>query len=193
MLKKIRKKLQKDFTSRYGQVQKCIQFFAEELQESLQYLEERYLKLEFRISDKLEKRLENLEGKFEHLAKKVDKKRKKAKKPIKVEARVTEQAAEILRKEMAEEAQEIEKIIARTPRFVDDADLKVLHRIGPVLERKLKNVGITSLRQIAAMSLSEARELNKDIPNFSINFTRNSWRRTAAELLQDETNSVSIE
>ena len=72
------------------------------------------------------------------------------------------------------------KAIAQTPISYDD--LKLISGVGPSLEMKLRDAGITSYSQIAALTPSEIAIL-KQISKFPGRITRDDWIGQAQQLM----------
>jgi predicted flap endonuclease-1-like 5' DNA nuclease len=63
-------------------------------------------------------------------------------------------------------------------------DLKLIVGIGPVLERMLHNLGVTTFRQIARWSERESAEFDARLPEFPGRIVRDQWVTQARELHQ---------
>ena len=63
-------------------------------------------------------------------------------------------------------------------------DLKFIIGIGPVLERMLHNLGVTTFRQIARWSESDSAEFDAKLPEFPGRIVRDQWVTQARELHQ---------
>jgi predicted flap endonuclease-1-like 5' DNA nuclease len=61
-------------------------------------------------------------------------------------------------------------------------DLKLIVGIGPVLERMLHNLGVTTFRQIARWSERDSAEFDAKLPEFPGRITRDQWVTQAREL-----------
>ena len=61
-------------------------------------------------------------------------------------------------------------------------DLKKISGIGPGLEKKLKDHGISTLKQIAGLSDKEVEKLESDIIRFSGRIKREKWVEQARQL-----------
>ena len=73
------------------------------------------------------------------------------------------------------------KVIARTP--ISHDDLKLISGIGPGLEKKLRDAGITSYSQIAALTPAEIAELEANVVKFTGRITRDDWIGQAQQLM----------
>lgn len=65
---------------------------------------------------------------------------------------------------------------------VERDDLKKIYGIGPVIERKLGELDITTYRQIALLSPEEIEIVNDHINYFSGRIERDGWLESAREL-----------
>jgi len=63
-------------------------------------------------------------------------------------------------------------------------DLKLIVGIGPVLERMLHNLGVTTFRQIARWSERDSAEFDARLPEFPGRIVRDQWVTQARELHQ---------
>ena len=63
-------------------------------------------------------------------------------------------------------------------------DLKLIVGIGPVLERMLHNLGVTTFRQIARWSARDSAEFDAKLPEFPGRIERDQWVTQARELHQ---------
>jgi predicted flap endonuclease-1-like 5' DNA nuclease len=63
-------------------------------------------------------------------------------------------------------------------------DLKLIVGIGPVLERMLHNLGVTTFRQIARWSERDSAEFDAKLPEFPGRIVRDQWVTQARELHQ---------
>ena len=63
-------------------------------------------------------------------------------------------------------------------------DLKFIVGIGPVLERMLHNLGVTTFRQIALWSERDSAEFDAKLPEFPGRIERDQWVTQARELHQ---------
>ena len=63
-------------------------------------------------------------------------------------------------------------------------DLKLIVGIGPVLERMLHNLGVTTFRQIARWSERDSAEFDAKLPEFPGRIERDQWVTQARELHQ---------
>jgi predicted flap endonuclease-1-like 5' DNA nuclease len=61
-------------------------------------------------------------------------------------------------------------------------DLKLIVGIGPVLERMLHNLGVTTFRQIARWSERDSAEFDAKLPEFPGRIMRDQWVTQAREL-----------
>jgi predicted flap endonuclease-1-like 5' DNA nuclease len=61
-------------------------------------------------------------------------------------------------------------------------DLKLIVGVGPVLERMLHNLGITTFRQIARWTEREVAEFDAKLPEFPGRITRDQWVTQARAL-----------
>jgi predicted flap endonuclease-1-like 5' DNA nuclease len=61
-------------------------------------------------------------------------------------------------------------------------DLKLIVGIGPVLERMLHNLGVTTFRQIARWSERDSAEFDGKLPEFPGRIMRDQWVTQAREL-----------
>src|ERR1022692_3056386 len=61
-------------------------------------------------------------------------------------------------------------------------DLKLIVGIGPVLERMLHNLGVTTFRQIARWSERDSAEFDARLPEFTGRIVRDQWVTQAREL-----------
>jgi len=65
----------------------------------------------------------------------------------------------------------------------NEEDLKQISGIGPRLEKKLKENGVTNLRQIAELTKAQIEELEKGVIRFSGRIEREAWVEQAKALL----------
>ena len=65
-------------------------------------------------------------------------------------------------------------------------DLKLIVGIGPVLERMLLQLGISSYRQIARWTDRDIDDFNARLPDFSGRIRRDAWVTQARELHQSK-------
>ena len=65
-----------------------------------------------------------------------------------------------------------------------EEDLKRISGIGPGLEKKLKDNGVTNLRQIAALTEAQIADLEKSVIRFSGRIEREAWVEQAKALLE---------
>jgi predicted flap endonuclease-1-like 5' DNA nuclease len=65
-------------------------------------------------------------------------------------------------------------------------DLKLIVGVGPVLERMLQQLGITTYRQIARWSEREIDEIDAKLPEFPGRVRRDGWVTQARELHQSK-------
>jgi len=65
-------------------------------------------------------------------------------------------------------------------------DLKLIVGVGPVLERMLQQLGITTYRQIARWSERDIDEFNAKLPEFPGRIRRDAWVTQARELHQSK-------
>ena len=72
------------------------------------------------------------------------------------------------------------------PLVVGNDDLTRIKGIGPVYERKLKEAGIVTFAQLAALSDEQVGELEEKM-KFKGRITRDAWREQARALAQEET------
>jgi predicted flap endonuclease-1-like 5' DNA nuclease len=63
--------------------------------------------------------------------------------------------------------------------------LQALKGIGPNIEVKLKNLGIETLEQIAALEESDIKRITESIPSFEGNLKRFEWIENARRLTQE--------
>jgi NADH-quinone oxidoreductase subunit E len=81
----------------------------------------------------------------------------------------------------------VEVIAARTagdgPRH--DDDLQLIHGIGPKLERRLKDMGITSFAQIARFGAADIAVVAGALGSFPKRIERDDWVAGAAHLHQE--------
>jgi predicted flap endonuclease-1-like 5' DNA nuclease len=63
-------------------------------------------------------------------------------------------------------------------------DLKLIVGVGPVLERMLHNLGVTTFRQIALWSERDSAEFDAKLPEFPGRIERDQWVTQARELHQ---------
>jgi predicted flap endonuclease-1-like 5' DNA nuclease len=63
-------------------------------------------------------------------------------------------------------------------------DLKLIVGIGPVLERMLHNLGVTTFRQVARWSERDSAEFDAKLPEFPGRIVRDQWVTQARELHQ---------
>ena len=73
------------------------------------------------------------------------------------------------------------KAIAQAPTSHDD--LKLISGVGPGLEKKLRDAGITSYSQIAALTPAEIAELEANVIKFTGRITRDDWIGQAQQLM----------
>jgi len=97
-------------------------------------------------------------------------------------ANATEQAAtaEPAKKESKPAAKPRKKAAAKT---AEHDDLKQIAGIGPGLEKKLKDGGIHTLRQIAELSDKDITHLEEEIIKFSGRINRDKWVQQAKKLV----------
>lgn len=73
------------------------------------------------------------------------------------------------------------KAIATPP--VRQDDLKLISGVGPGLEKKLQDAGITSYAQIAALTAKEIADLEANVVKFAGRITRDDWIGQAKQLM----------
>ena len=73
------------------------------------------------------------------------------------------------------------KAIARVPARQDD--LKLISGVGPGLERKLKDAGISSFEQIVALTDAEIQDLEANVVKFAGRVKRDNWIGQAQQLV----------
>jgi predicted flap endonuclease-1-like 5' DNA nuclease len=73
------------------------------------------------------------------------------------------------------------KAIAQTPPRKDD--LKLISGVGPGLEKKLQDAGITTYAQIAKLTPREITELETHVVKFAGRITRDDWIGQAKQLM----------
>ena len=73
------------------------------------------------------------------------------------------------------------KVIAQMP--ISHDDLKLISGIGPGLEKKLRDAGITSYLQIAALTPAEIAELEATVVKFTGRISRDDWIGQAQQLM----------
>jgi predicted flap endonuclease-1-like 5' DNA nuclease len=73
------------------------------------------------------------------------------------------------------------KPIAQVPARQDD--LKLISGVGPGLERKLKDAGITSFAQIVALTDAEIQDLEANVVKFAGRIKRDDWIGQAQQLV----------
>ena len=73
------------------------------------------------------------------------------------------------------------KPIAQVPARQDD--LKLISGVGPGLERKLKDAGITSFAQIVALTDAEIQDLEANVVKFACRIKRDDWIGQAQQLV----------
>lgn len=73
------------------------------------------------------------------------------------------------------------KAIATPP--VRQDDLKLISGVGPGLEKKLQDAGITSYAQIAALTAKEIADLEAHVVKFAGRITRDDWIGQAKQLM----------
>ena len=73
------------------------------------------------------------------------------------------------------------KAIAEVPARQDD--LKLISGVGPGLERKLKDAGITSFAQIVALTDAEIADLEANVVKFVGRIKRDDWIGQAQQLM----------
>jgi predicted flap endonuclease-1-like 5' DNA nuclease len=73
------------------------------------------------------------------------------------------------------------KAIAQAP--VRQDDLKQISGVGPGLEKKLQDAGITSYAQIAALTDAEIRDLEANVVKFAGRIKRDDWVGQAKQLM----------
>ena len=69
---------------------------------------------------------------------------------------------------------------------IERDDLKKIYGIGPVIERKLGELDITTYRQIALLSPEEIAIVNDHINYFSGRIERDGWLESARELHEEK-------
>ncbi len=77
------------------------------------------------------------------------------------------------------------------PQTADDDDLKLIHGIGPAIERKLKAMGITTYRQIASFSGDDVARVGAALGSFRDRIQRDDWIGSARRLHADRHGSES--
>ena len=65
-------------------------------------------------------------------------------------------------------------------------DLKKIKGIGPYLEEKLNSLGIYSYLQIASLTESEAKEIEKQLEHFNDRIYRDNWIAQAKQLHKEK-------
>ncbi len=104
-------------------------------------------------------------------------------------AEISESSAAAVVNEMvvSEATTSVEVIAARTagdgPRH--DDDLQLIHGIGPKLERRLKDMGITSFAQIARFGAADIAVVAGALGSFPKRIERDDWVAGAAHLHQE--------
>ena len=73
------------------------------------------------------------------------------------------------------------KAIAQTP--ISQDDLQLIVGVGPGLEKKLRDAGITSYSQIAALTPAEIAKLEANVVKFTGRITRDDWIGQAQQLM----------
>ena len=73
------------------------------------------------------------------------------------------------------------KAITQTP--ISHDDLKLISGVGPRLEKKLRDAGITSYSQIAALTPAEIADLEKNVVRFAGRIKRDNWINQAQYLM----------
>ena len=73
------------------------------------------------------------------------------------------------------------KPIAQVPASQDN--LKLISGVGPGLERKLKDAGITSFAQIVALTDAEIQDLEANVVKFAGRVKRDNWIGQAQQLV----------
>jgi large subunit ribosomal protein L21 len=73
------------------------------------------------------------------------------------------------------------KAIAQAP--VRQDDLKQISGVGPGLEKKLQDAGITSYAQIAALTDAEIQDLEANVVKFAGRIKRDDWIGQARQLM----------
>jgi predicted flap endonuclease-1-like 5' DNA nuclease len=73
------------------------------------------------------------------------------------------------------------KAIAQAP--VRQDDLKQISGVGPGLEKKLQDAGITSYAQIAALTDAEIQDLEANVVKFAGRINRDDWIGQARQLM----------
>ena len=71
-------------------------------------------------------------------------------------------------------------------------DLKLIVGIGPMLERMLQQLGVSSYRQIARWSEREIDEFDARLPEFPGRIRRDDWVTQARELHQSKFGSGAL-
>jgi len=71
-------------------------------------------------------------------------------------------------------------------RDFEKLDLKLIVGVGPVLERMLQQLGITTYRQIARWSERDIDEIDAKLPEFPGRVRRDGWVTQARELHQSK-------
>lgn len=77
------------------------------------------------------------------------------------------------------------KAIAQAP--IRQDDLKQISGVGPGLEKKLQDAGITSYAQIAALTDAEIQDLETNVVKFAGRIKRDDWIGQAQSLLSERT------
>ena len=65
-------------------------------------------------------------------------------------------------------------------------DLKLIVGVGPVLERMLHQLGVTTFRQIAYWSERDIDQIDAKLPEFPGRIRRDAWVTQARELHQSK-------
>jgi large subunit ribosomal protein L21 len=73
------------------------------------------------------------------------------------------------------------KAIAKAP--IRQDDLKQISGVGPGLEKKLQDAGITSYAQIAALTDAEIQDLEANVVKFAGRIKRDDWIGQAQQLM----------
>lgn len=62
-------------------------------------------------------------------------------------------------------------------------DLKLIKGVGPVLEKKLNDLGIFSFKQISQLSETDIEMLSSKLGSFAGRITRDNWKQQAKSLM----------
>ena len=74
------------------------------------------------------------------------------------------------------------KVAPRKPRVVKKDDLKLISGVGPVIERRLNKIGITTFKQISKFTRADIKRVGESIEFFPDRISRDNWKAQASKL-----------